>query len=194
LCARTLKAHPELLPGLPLPNAKPPILTRALLQPNASAPRALVVAVLAALALATPARAHVSVRPALLPSGTETTLTIEIPGLRRDHDPNALTVSGPGVRMLSSRPAGRLGQESRWLVRVRVETEPGPLPLELVARYPDGESVPVLQTLTVVPAVAASGQGPGSGAPVLAIAVALAALLAVVGVLFHFRKKSRAAC
>ena len=143
-----------------------------------------------ALAVAAPASAHVSVVPTLLPSGAETTLAIELPSLRPGQQPTALTVSGQGVRELSSRRVGRIGEETRWRVRVLVESSPGPLDLVLVARYADGGSVPVLQTLTVVPRPAE----PGSDAPVVPLVAGLAALLAGTLAFFYFKKKSRAAC
>jgi hypothetical protein len=132
----------------------------------------------------------VSVRPSLLPSGTETTLAVELPGLRPGQQPTALSVSGQGVQELSSRRVGRIGDETRWRVRVLVETEPGPLDLVLVARYADGGSVPVLQTLTVVPAT----EQPASGAPVVPLALGFAALVLGTLAFLHFKKKSRAAC
>ena len=148
------------------------------------------VAVLAALALAGPAGAHVSVRPSLLSSDAETTLAIELPGLRPGHQPTSLAVSGPGVQVLSSRRVGRLGEETRWRVRVRVETAPGPLALTLVAGYADGRSVPIQQTLTVIPGTADRD----SGAPVLPLAAGLAALLLGALGLLYFKRKSRLAC
>ena len=178
------------MPGLPLRNAKAVILTWALPHHNGSDVRTLTVAVLSALLLAGPAAAHVSVRPALLESGRETLLRVELPGLRPGQEPTALDVSGPGVRELTSELSDRLGDESRWRVRVRVETEPGPLPLVLLVRYSDGRSVTVRQTLTVIPARADEG----AGAPTPAIAGALAALLAGTVALLLVRRSRRRAC
>lgn len=131
-----------------------------------------------------------TVLPSLLPSGSETSLAIELPSLRPGQHPTALAVSGQGVRELSSRRVGQVGDETRWRVRIRVETPPGPLELVLVAQYADGDSVPVLQTLTVVPRPAK----PGSGAPVIPLAAGFGVLLAGTLALFYFKKKSRAAC
>ena len=147
------------------------------------------VAVLAALALAAPAAAHVHVLPSLLPSGAETTLAIELPSLRPGQRPTALAVSGQGLQELSSRRVGLSGEETRWRVRVRVEAAPGPLELQLVARYADGRSVRVPQTLTVVPAAAE----PDSGTPVTPLAAGLAVLVAGTLAVVYFKKKSRAA-
>ena len=163
----------------------------ALPRPNASAAGALSVAVLAALALAGPVSAHVSVRPSLLPSGVETTLAIELPSLRPGYQPTSLAVSGPGVRELSSRRVGRLGEETRWRVRIRVDTQPGPLALVLDARFADGRSVPILQTLTVVPGTAERDSG---GAPVAPVAAGFAALVLGTLALLYFKRKSRPAC
>ena len=143
--------------------------------------------VVAALALAGAAAAHVSVRPGLLETGRKATLRIELPELRPGLAPSALDVSGPGVRMLESSRAGRLGEESRWRVRVAVETEPGPLALILLARYPDGRSVTVRQTMTVLPARAAAT----SSRPVLAAGVGGLALLATVAAVVLFRRARR---
>ncbi|HXH89537.1 MAG TPA: hypothetical protein VNI55_13145 [Gaiellaceae bacterium] len=131
-------------------------------------------AVLLALFLPAAAAAHVSVRPALLESGEEVLLRIELPGLRPGQDPSALAVSGPGVRAISSERSGRVGEESRWRVLVDVRTPPGPLPLLLVARYPDGRSVSVRQTLTVLPSETAEQGKP----PVLALLLGLVGLVA----------------
>ena len=132
-----------------------------------------------------------SVLPSLLPSGVETTLAIELPSLRPGHQPTALTVSGPGVQELSSRRVGRFGEETRWRVRIRVETPPGPLPLLLDARFADGRSVPVLQTLTVVPRTA---ERDSDGAPVVPLAAGFGVLLLGTLALLHFKRKSRPAC
>lgn len=152
--------------------------------------KAVLVAFLLALLLTGPAAAHVSVRPALLESGEEAELRIELPGLRPGQGPTALDVSGPGVRQLSSSRSVRLGEETRWHVRVQVNTQPGPLPLVLLARYSDGRAVTVRQTLTVLPATAEQD----SGTPILALTVGLVALLAGVVSLLHFKKRSRADC
>lgn len=143
-----------------------------------------------ALALAAPAAAHVSVLPSLLPSGAETTLEIELPSLRPGRQPTALAVSGQGLEQLSARRVGPSGGETRWRVRVRVDAAPGPLALALAARYADGGSVRVVQTLTVVPAAAE----PDSDPPVGTLAAGLAALVAGTVAFVYFKKKSRAAC
>ena len=75
-------------------------------------------------------------------------------------------------------------------MRVRVEAAPGPLELALVARYADGASVRVLQTLTVVP----PATEPGSGPPLAPLAAGLAALVAGTLAFVYFKKKGRAAC
>ncbi len=150
--------------------------------------KTLLIALAAGLVLASPSLAHVTVSPGLLESGREATLRIELPVLRAGPPPTALDVSGPGLRMLSSSSAGRLGEESRWRVRVAVETEPGPLPLLLTARYPDGRSVSVRQTVTVLPATAAAP----SSRPVLLAGAGVLALLAATAALL-LRRRSRAA-
>ena len=152
------------------------------------------VAVLAALALAVPAAAHVHVLPSLVPSGAETTLAIELPSLRPGQRPTALAVSGRGLQQLSSRRVGRSGEETRWRVRVRVEAAPGPLELVLVTRFADGASVRILQTLTVVPAAAEPRSGPPAAALAAGLAAGLAALVAGTLAFVYFKKKSRAAC
>jgi hypothetical protein len=165
------------------------LLTWALPRRNPNCAKALVVAVLLALALPVAALAHVNVRPTLVVRGEETQLRIELPDLRPGRAPTRLDVSGPGVEQVSSSAIGLSGPESRWRVRVRVTTEPGPLPLLLHARYADGRTVRIGQTLTVVPRGASAGSGPpwlllgGIGAGlVLAAGTAFAAL--------NFKKKS----
>ena len=157
------------------------------------------VVTMVALALPGAALAHVSISPGLLETGRETTLRIELPDLRFGLQPSALDVSGPGVRMLESSRAGRIGEESRWRVRVDVDTEPGALPLVLRAQYADGRSISVRQTVTVVPAKTAAP----SSRPVLAAGAGVLALLAVVAATLlvrrargrpDFKKESRDAC
>lgn len=169
------------------------LLTWALPRGNGIDPRAVVVAVAAALLLPAAATAHVDVRPTLLVTGNETVLRVELPQLRPTQEPIGLDVSGPGLRQLSSAPSGAFGAEPRFRVRVRVETDPGPLPLLLLVRYQDGQTVRVRQTLTVVP----PDGNADSGAPVLLwAAIAAAVLLAAGGgalALLNFKKKSRTA-
>lgn len=162
--------------------------------------RAVLAAAVASLVLAGTAVAHVSVTPALLESGRETTLRIELPELRPGLAPSALDVSGTGVRMLASSPTGRIGEESRWRVRVHVESEPGPLELALRVRYADGGSVTVRQGMTVLPKRAEAS----SSLPTLAVGGAMVALLvAIASVLLlrrgrrgraDFKNESREAC
>ena len=142
--------------------------------------KALVVAVLAALVAVGAAGAHIDVRPGLLESGTEVELFVELPELRPGEPPTSLDVGGPGVRQLSSRPAGRLGQETQWTVRVAVDAEPGPTELLLTASFDDGETVEIRRAVTVVPAAADDGTPAGA---VVAAVVALAALVAAAVVL-----------
>ncbi|MEJ7569727.1 MAG: hypothetical protein WKF41_15865 [Gaiellaceae bacterium] len=150
--------------------------------------RAVLAAVVASLVLAGTAAAHVGVTPGLLESGRETTLRIELPKLRPGSAPSALDVSGAGVRMLESSPTGRIGEESRWRVRVHVESEPGPLELALRVRYADGGSVTVRQGMTVLPKRAEAS----SSLPTLAVGGAMVALLvAIASVLLLLRRGRR---
>jgi hypothetical protein len=145
-------------------------------------------AALAAFVLVPPAFGHVSVSPGLLEQGRATTLEIELPELRPGNPPTTLAVSAPGLEGLASSSAGRVGEESRWRVRVSVDAEPGPLVLNLAARYADGRSVVVRQTVTVIPARSDSA----SSWPVAA-AVAGLAILAAIAVLVLVRRSKRPA-
>jgi hypothetical protein len=133
------------------------------------------------------ASAHVSVSPGLLEAGDETTLRVELPRLRPGAPPTSLAVSAPGVRQLSAEPAGLVGVESRWRVRVRVDAAPGPLTLRLRAGFADGESVVVRHRVTVVPA---RSDGGTSSAALLAGAAAVVA--AVGGAALLVRRARRA--
>lgn len=155
------------------------VLTWALPQHNGSFAKVVTVAVAGRAAVRRTRHSARKRAPALLSSPSETVLRIELPGLRSGRDPAALDVSGPGVRVLSSDRSGSLGDESRWRVRVRIETAPGPLPLVLVARYADGRSVTIRQTVTVIPARTTDT----SGTPFLTIVAAIVGLLAVATVL-----------
>ena len=150
--------------------------------------RNLLVAVTIVLATAGTAAAHVEVRPGLLESGREVELRVELPELRPDAAPTTLEIAGEGVRQLSSRPAGRAGEETRWRVRVLVTASPGPTTLSLRARFADGRSVVVRRTVTVVPA-----SGPAdTGTRVAAIAAAVVGLGAVLGAAVLLRRRAGA--
>ncbi|MDQ3065682.1 MAG: hypothetical protein M3R12_00825 [Actinomycetota bacterium] len=84
-----------------------------------------------------------------------TDLLVELPQLRTGA-PVELEVEGDGIEVLSTRRRSVLGTETRWTVRVRPAGPPGSVRLILRAVYEDGESVPVEDTLTVVPAPEAS--------------------------------------
>jgi hypothetical protein len=147
-----------------------------------------VAAFLAAVSIgAAPAAAHVNVSPGLLEAGEEMTLRVELPRLRPGAPPTDLSITGEGVRQLSSEAAGLVGVESRWRVRVRVHAAPGPLTLLLRAGFRDGESVVVRQAVTVVPA--RSGDGPS--AVLIAGAAAAAAAAAVGSAAFLLRRARR---
>jgi hypothetical protein len=121
----------------------------------------------------------VSVEPRLVEQGEVTELAVELPRLRPGAAPERLEVAGPGLELLSSRLAGTSGPETQWTVRVRVDAEPGRLPLILRPVYPDGRWVEVPAALTVVPGAEASSF-PWLGAAVgtfLAVVLAGAALL-----------------
>ena len=138
----------------------------------------------AALALAATAAAHLDVRPRVLESGSETTLLIELPQLRRDLVPTGLDVSANGLEQLSSRLLSRAGLESRWRVRVRVSAPSGPLVVSLRARFDDGPHV-ITQTLTVVP-----GREESSSWMMVAVATAALGAAALAGLLLLRRRRS----
>jgi len=127
-------------------------------------------------ALPEPARAHVDLQPRLVERGEVAELAIELPSLRTGAAPVRLEVEGAGVEVVSSRPAGGAGGESRWTVRARVDSPPGPLVLVLRATYADGESVEVEESVTVVPA---SDDGDGRRWWLVLAGVLLAAGVAV---------------
>jgi hypothetical protein len=120
----------------------------------------------------------VSVEPRLVEQGEVAELAVELPRLRPGAAPERLEVEGPGLELLSSRLAGTRGVETRWAVRVRVDAEPGRVPLTLRPVYADGRSVEVEGALTVVPPAESAGF-PWAWALVgtaLALAVAAATL------------------
>jgi hypothetical protein len=110
-----------------------------------------------ALLLTEPAFAHVDVRPRLVELGAATALRIELPRLRAGAPPVRLEVSGDGVTQLAGALNGVARGETRWVVRIRADGEPGVVPVVLRATYADGLSVEVDETLTVVPAENESG-------------------------------------
>ena len=150
--------------------------------------RSLLVALAVALATAGTAAAHVEVSPGLLESGREVELRVELPELRPDAAPTRLDVAGEGVRQLSSRPAGRAGEETRWRVRVLVTASPGPTTLRLRAHFADGRSVVVRRTVTVVP----PSRSDDAGTAVTVIAAAVAGLGAMLGAAILLRRRAAA--
>jgi hypothetical protein len=149
--------------------------------------KALAVAVTLALAAAGGAAAHVDVRPGLLEAGTEMDLLVELPELRPGEPPTSLTVEGDDIRQLSSEPAGRVGRETQWDVRVAVDAAPGPGELRLIASFADGEAVEVRRAVTVVPAA------DDDATPFGAIAAASVSLLALLAAAVVLRRRPRGA-
>lgn len=135
-------------------------------------------ALLAALACAPQAAAHVDIRPGLVESGSETELRIELPQLRAGGPPRALELEGAGLEVRASRLQATSGPETLWTVRVRVEGPPRSLPIVLRARFADGASVEVDDVLTVVPRTGASVPWVGvATGGALALGFAVAALV-----------------
>jgi len=150
---------------------------------NDNVVRGLLVAVAGALLLPASGLAHLEVTPALLESGRDVDLQIELPELRPGDPPTSLSVRGDGVLQLRSRATGTLARETRWEVRVHVGAEPGPTELLLRAGFADGSTVEVRRTATVVPA-----QTSDEGLPLAAAAFAAVGLAAIVGVAVLLRR------
>jgi hypothetical protein len=122
-----------------------------------------------------PSFAHVDVRPRLVEQGVATALLIELPRLRPGPAPVRLEVEGDGVTVLGSTLAGPVRDETVWNGRVRVDAEPGVLPVVLRAVYADGNAVEVDASLTVVPPEQEESEFPW---PMAIVGVALALSLA----------------
>lgn len=125
---------------------------------------------LAALALATPAAAHVTVTPPFLRAGAETTLALGVPN-ERGEPMSGLAVTAPaGLRIVGARSAegwsalvegataswsgGSLapGASAAFALTLAAATQPGPAMLVAEQRYPGGETVRWEVALTIVPA------------------------------------------
>lgn len=150
--------------------------------------RSLFVAVLGALLLPLAAGAHLDIRPALLESGEDVDLLVEVPELRPGDTPTSLEVSGDGVRQLRSSAAGTFGRETRWEVRVHVAAAPGPTELLLQAGFADGSTVEVRRVVTVVPAAQDE-----DGLPVAAATLAALGLAGLVAAAVFLRRPRRGA-
>jgi uncharacterized protein YcnI len=133
--------------------------------------RALLGSVLAALAVPSAARAHVTVLPAFIEDGQRTTLTFSAPNERPPHSVTKLTVSFPGgidLLPMSAPPGWRLDLEPRratWSggatrphqigqfeLQARTVIEPTGVILVAVQRYDDGGNVRWTIPFTVLPA------------------------------------------
>jgi len=151
--------------------------------------RFLLVAVAVALLLPAAGLAHLEITPALLESGRDVDLRVELPELRPGDPPTSLAVSGEGVRQLESDAAGTFGRETRWRVRIHVGAAPGPTELLLTAGFADGSTVEVRRRVTVVPA---NGDA-DDGLPLAATAFAALGLLSLVAAAVFLRRPRRAA-
>jgi uncharacterized protein YcnI len=139
--------------------------------------KALLGSVLAALAVPSLARAHVTVLPAFIEDGQRSTLTFSAPNERPPHSVTRLTVSFPeGIELVpTNAPAGwRLDLAPRqavWsggatrprqigLFELRAETsiEPTGVVLEAVQHYDDGGDVRWTIPFTILPAAHAPRQ------------------------------------
>lgn len=118
------------------------------------------------------------VRPRVVEQGQIAQLRVELPQLRAGPAPERLEVEGPGIEALSTRRQGVRGPETVWSVRLRADGPAGPVLVILRAVFPDGESVEVDDTLTVLPAPESSAfPWPiAAGGTLLALAVAFLSL------------------
>ena len=146
--------------------------------------RAAYVGATLSIALATlsaePAHAHLDLRPGLVQSGTALDLTVELPRLRPGGRPARLELEGDGLEVLSTRLVDGVGADTLWNVRVRVDSEPGTLPVVLRAVYADGRSVEVRTSLVVLGDEEEPGFGWWTPALAAAGAVGLAAAVLIV--------------
>ena len=131
------------------------------------------------MSAAEPAYAHLDVRPGIVEAGPAVDLVVELPSLRPGPNPVALEVEGEGLEVLSTRLVKAVGGDTLWSARVRVDSEPGPLPLLLRAVYADGRSVEVGQALVVLPGEESSDPFPWPAA-VLVVAAAIALAVATL--------------
>ena len=139
--------------------------------------RALLASVVAALAVPSLARAHVTVLPAFIEDGRRTTLTFSAPNERPPHRVTRLTVTVPeGIELLATAaPAGwrleltpgkaiwsggatRPHQIGQFELRARTSIEPTGVVFEAVQRYDDGGAVRWPIPFTVLPAAHAPKQ------------------------------------
>ena len=134
---------------------------------------------------ADPAYAHIVVTPDLIELGETVDVQVELSRLRPGAPPETLELEGDGLEVFSTELEARVGAETRWRARIRATGSPGVLPIVLRAVYPDGRSVEVDQSLTVVPATEEAGF-PWTAA----IAGVLLALAAAAAALFLARRKA----
>jgi hypothetical protein len=127
-----------------------------------------------------PAYAHLDVRPGVVEAGRAVDLLVELPSLRPGSNPVALEVEGEGLEVLSTRLVDAVGGDTLWTARVRVDSDPGQLPLLLRAVYADGRSVEVGQALVVLPGEEESSDSFPWLAAVLVVAAAIALAVATL--------------
>jgi hypothetical protein len=146
--------------------------------------RAAYVGATLATALATllpePAHAHLDVRPGIVQAGTAVELLVELPRLRPGRRPVGLELEADGLEVLSTRLVDAVRTETLWAARVRVDSEPGTLPVVLRAIYSDGRSVDVNASLVVLGDEEESGFAWWKATLAAAVAVGLGGALLVV--------------
>ena len=126
-------------------------------------------------------------RPGIVRAGRAVELVVELPRLRAGADPVALELEATGLEVLSTRLVDTVAGDTLWNARVRVDSDPGNLPLVLRAVYRDGRSVEVGQALVVLPAEEAGADGLPWLAAVLVLATAIAL---AVGTLVVARRRA----
>jgi hypothetical protein len=167
----------------------------------------LAAALLAALALAAPAGAHVIASPSFLTAGEETTIEFSVPN-EREAPMTGFAVTAPaGLRIVGAEEtegwvATVDGQTVTWSgrsvpaklsetfgIRLEADSEPGAVDLDAEQLYADG-SVRWPVTLTVVPGASDSGSDGGGSWVVLVAILALGVLVTTAIAVLAWRRRS----
>ena len=162
---------------------------------------------LAALALAAPAGAHVIASPSFLAAGEETTIELSVPN-ERGAPMTGFAVKAPaGLRIVGTEEtegwvATVDGQTVKWSgesvpaklsetfgIRLEAVGEPGAVDLDVEQLYADG-SVRWPVTLTVVPAASGSNSDGGGSWVVLVAILALGVLVTMAIAVLALRRRA----
>lgn len=169
----------------------------------------MLLALVVALVLPSAGSAHIIPRPAFIAQGAETTISLDVPNERAPHATVGVVITVPrGIMVVSAEPtpgwkAAIAGQTVQWVgnrltggkmatfgVGLLTDLAPGPVTLDAVQRYDDGQSVTWKIPFSVVPgAEPASSSGSNRGRAAISAAIAIVIVVGSLALLLRSRRR-----